>query len=658
MCLQLVVHYSSHGPARQAERFTGFTRRSLRLPASFGQLPRLSITELICLIGMLNCDVFDPSMTDNSLTPSRFFGMSYPNSQYTSYDLRRLNSLEDFDNVIAGLKTELEKVTTLRNNYAPINRRLPPEVLCEIFLQLAKGCHAEYEVYALFSPTRRRIVSGLPNPSAWMTITHVCRHWREIALGFPSLWTSIHNKKPEYIRTFIARSRQAPLFINEHHNDSVCVREAFNNLLRERHRWRTFECIDPVLEWNDIDDAPQLEELRLCNPFRTPFMSPPAPSSFESPRLRRVEVESVPYSFIKSILKRDSITNLSLTGITPRQNPATWLDMLSLLPSLEELELAQVLQPSAHHPSSRRISFPKLRHLRLVEIDNGLVAATFLDMITLPSTARLSLEGRITSADHEHLLPLLKTICRYFTGSTTGAKLPREILACRMVSEKVPFQSFLSVDVWTTLVPMEAVSRQVRDPSPNISLRWGMDRANNAAVRRAGQIIFDTLPLSKLRLFHFSGLLSRILDRQQLGKLQSVRELYVDYTITAYFTTPEHEEAELLRPPSVYEGGPIPFPNLEHLTLRSVQWHRHPQGRTGTCSDDIVYDVRGILHRRKAAGLSLKSLRLNDNVNMYEGEVMALVRDGLVEVAEGYAIGMSSECPMCYDSEEEEFMDE
>lgn len=122
------------------------------------------------------------------------------------------------------------------------------------------------------------------------------------------------------------------------------------------------------------------------------------------------------------------------------------------MPSLEELELDQVLQPSAHHPSSRRISFPKLRHLRLVEVDDDPVAATFLDMIILPSTTRLSLEGRIPSADYE--LPLLDAIDRYFTGSTTGAKSPREVLACRMTSEGIPFQSFLFVDVWTTQVPL------------------------------------------------------------------------------------------------------------------------------------------------------------------------------------------------------------
>lgn len=191
--------------------------------------------------------------------------MSFSDTQPTYYDLRRLNSLEDFDNAIAGLKTELEKVTTLRNNHAPINRRLPPEVLCSIFLQLAKGCHAAYDVYALFSPTPRQIVSGLPNPSAWMTITHVCRRWRDITLNFPSLWTSIHNKTAENVHTFIARSQQAPLVINEHHNDAICVRKVFEHLLREHHRWQTFECVDPILEWNDIDNASQLEELRCLH---------------------------------------------------------------------------------------------------------------------------------------------------------------------------------------------------------------------------------------------------------------------------------------------------------------------------------------------------------------------------------------------------------
>ncbi|KAH6917594.1 hypothetical protein BKA70DRAFT_1252635 [Coprinopsis sp. MPI-PUGE-AT-0042] len=29
------------------------------------------------------------------------------------------------------------------------------------------------------------------NPTAWTTVTPVCRHWREIALGYSVLWSNI-----------------------------------------------------------------------------------------------------------------------------------------------------------------------------------------------------------------------------------------------------------------------------------------------------------------------------------------------------------------------------------------------------------------------------------------------------------------------------------
>lgn len=562
-----------------------------------------------------------------------------------SYDLQSLDSLEEFNDLISSLKTELEEVTRLRNNYSPINRRLPAEILCEIFLQLSKECHHRY--HSLF-PFSTPTPASRPNPYAWIVATHVCRHWRDTALTFPGLWTSIYNKKPNYIRAFIVRSQQAPLDIKEHYTDHIYMREVLHDLLRERHRWRTFECTVPVLEWTNFDDVPQLEELRLRDPFRTPFVPTSTPSPCVSPRLRRVKVYSMPYSFIESLVKRDSITNLSLAHITPNQSAATWRNVLGLLPALEELELSGVFQPSPYLPphsfsSPRPIDFPMLRHLRLVEMDDSRAAPTFLEMITLPSPTRISFEGRVHEL--EDLRRLLEFVRRRLTGDTIGAEPPRDILACRVVSEKIPFQDPLLVEVWTDPISMQALSLREHAPKPDISLQWET-YANVVDVRRTAQIVFDTLPLTKLRLLHFSGLMSHVLDRQQLDKFQSVRELCVDYTSSAYFLLPEGQEAEFMCPLATEET-PIPFPNLEHLTLQSLQWHRHPPGRPGTCSDDVVYDVRGVLHRRKAAGLSLKSVNLRGGINMYEEEAMALVQEGLVETVEQCDTGVSSECPMC-----------
>lgn len=541
--------------------------------------------------------------------------------------------------MIAGIRMELQKVITLRNTYAPIHRRLPAEILCEIFLQLR----------SLFVLP----VHGPPNAipaHAWITVTHVCRQWRDIALNSPTLWTSISCKQPDCINAFIERSRQAPLDITRDHLDRKNAAGALGYLLRERNRWRTFECTVPILEWNDIDDAPQLEELRLVGALRTPPMSTPTPPSFPSLRLHRVGLVSMPYSFMENLLKRDSITNLSLENVIPRQTLATWLDVLSLLPALEELKLVNVFQSPAQPPSSRarHISLPKLRYLRLTEMDGGSAVPAFLDMTTLPPTTQLSLAGRVPSGIYGNLRHLLETIRRGLVGRAIGAEPPREIQACRVAHVRHLHADLLFVEFWTRPVSILAFFSWEHNSRPDISLKCMGD------LPRTAQIVIDTLPLSKLRLLHFSGTMSDIIKQDQINKLQSVRELCVEHGIPARFIPRGGQEADLrggheadLLCPSKVEGTPLPFPNLEYLALRAVRWHRHPPGRPGTCSDDIVFDVRRVLQRRKAARLSLKRLNLYGGINMYAEEVRALVREGLVDTVEEYDGGRFTHCPAC-----------
>lgn len=566
--------------------------------------------------------------------------MSYSDTQPTSSDLRRLNSLEDFDNVIAGLKTELAKVTTLRNNYVPINRRLPPEVLCEIFLQLAKGFHQSYERF----PGPRVDHRGYPDPHAWVKVTHVCRHWRDIALNFPSLWTSIYNKKPEYIHAFIARSQQAPLNIREHYKDNVYMRKTLNDLLRERFRWRAFECTAPVLEWpgNSIDGAPQLEELRLREPFIAIFVGALTVSPFYLPRLRRVHVEHVTFPFVECLLAHHpSITALSMEDVSPPQSPAVWLDVLSSLSSLEELKLSHVLwiapgtPPSHPLPSAHRISFPKLRRCDLSEMDEGRAALTFFDMITIPSSTALTIEGEVPSVDHGDIRRLFQTLGRGLKGDATRGESPRDILACRVQCLTISMgRSILAIEAWTCPVSMRALSWQEHAPEPNIFFKWDRGHASDYDACRTVQFFLDDLPLSKLRSFHFSGCLAYTLEPEHFSKLQSVRELCADYLLSyKLHPFPWEQEAEFMCP-SAAKGAPIPFPNLEHLTLTALYWYKHRPHDSEPWSEDVFYDVRSVLRRRKASGLSLKSLNLSGGINIVETEARMLVQEGLVGAVE------------------------
>ncbi|KIM41189.1 hypothetical protein M413DRAFT_28251 [Hebeloma cylindrosporum] len=73
-----------------------------------------------------------------------------------------------------------------RNTASPINR-MPAEILTSIFDALQD----HYKFDDLFPPATP---IELDNAHSWMVITHVCRHWRNVALSTPTLWKNLHTR--------------------------------------------------------------------------------------------------------------------------------------------------------------------------------------------------------------------------------------------------------------------------------------------------------------------------------------------------------------------------------------------------------------------------------------------------------------------------------
>ncbi|KZV67955.1 hypothetical protein PENSPDRAFT_32777 [Peniophora sp. CONT] len=91
---------------------------------------------------------------------------------------------------------------------------LPQEVLLAVFLFLRDD----------WPPTRSRNTEteGLKFTSGWMSITHICSRWREVALGSPSLWTKQHHilEIPAlYIPTFVSRAKNCPQDLRVYHSN-------------------------------------------------------------------------------------------------------------------------------------------------------------------------------------------------------------------------------------------------------------------------------------------------------------------------------------------------------------------------------------------------------------------------------------------------------
>src|SRR6202044_2256221 len=114
-------------------------------------------------------------------------------------------------------------VRTRRNMLAFISR-MPPEILSQIF----ECCVND----------TRRYISGIPD-NYWFKFSHVCQHWRHVALNNPGLWNHITFHQPRWTKEMLQRSRNYPLMVEitaPYYKPSVI--NVVHDTLQQSHRIR------------------------------------------------------------------------------------------------------------------------------------------------------------------------------------------------------------------------------------------------------------------------------------------------------------------------------------------------------------------------------------------------------------------------------------
>src|SRR5712672_1138819 len=109
----------------------------------------------------------------------------------------RAAALATVDQDIDAAKRLILSILTRRNMLIPISI-LPAEILARIFHFSVAG--------ASFLRSNR---------PGWVSVTHVCRRWRQIALDDSTLWTrfSTSPRSRDWIAERLSRARNAPLII-------------------------------------------------------------------------------------------------------------------------------------------------------------------------------------------------------------------------------------------------------------------------------------------------------------------------------------------------------------------------------------------------------------------------------------------------------------
>ena len=269
--------------------------------------------------------------------------------------------------------------------------RLPTELLVEIFLNLVN-----------LPWPRRRHTANL------VTATHVCSHWRRVAVGAARLWTAVPLHNRVAADTFFKRSKGLGVKLSLRGPHGYVSRGAVQAIQDELHRVRAVRLTVHYSSGMDIaafinifrGSAPMLEEFHFevlgsIEDSRANQLSRMPPLVFEktAPLLRCLDMGHFDIGLRFALA--NSIVHLSIRK--NRQLPAAQLlNLLSYCPLLETLNYAcpgqriQLDDSFAQIRSDLLIELPRLKRAQIVT-QPGSGMTEILSHITIPPSAALRL---------------------------------------------------------------------------------------------------------------------------------------------------------------------------------------------------------------------------------------------------------------------------
>ncbi|KAH7927843.1 hypothetical protein BV22DRAFT_244718 [Leucogyrophana mollusca] len=307
---------------------------------------------------------------------------------------------EQIDQELETLARRMRALRAQRNTFSPIST-LPPGLLETIFMYSSCPPHPNYH---------RRIYVDTHTPWVWTTVTHVCRHWRQVALSRPSLWTTL-TFTPAWSEAMLARSKMGPLVIDvDLTNKGPKVINAVSKALKHAARVRELRLVasKEIIEGLTrplTTAAPALESLALLNtlavgnsdPAGTGFL-PVTLFSGGTPRLRRVEMLGCAIAWSSPLLAGLVELDISYLAVS-RPTVTEFITTLSRMPALRTLSLEDALPllPSTATASSiatkgsvPQVNLPTLTRLHLA--GSVLECAHLLAHLNYPANAALSLK--------------------------------------------------------------------------------------------------------------------------------------------------------------------------------------------------------------------------------------------------------------------------
>ncbi|KAJ7778762.1 hypothetical protein DFH07DRAFT_539487 [Mycena maculata] len=405
-------------------------------------------------------------------------------SQFERYD----PEISRVQNVLASLRDQRRRLQWFQecchSLLSPI-RKLPPEILQTIFFA-SKG----------------------PEPDVIPVEGQVCRHWRDVVVETPKLWSNISVGRNRFSYTqryhdlaslFLERSTSRPLSISIRSPVDIRLVEL---LAQHTWRWHTLHFSFPSPTFYEplklhLLGLPKLENLRIADTFGIGDIESDPIALPNAPQLRDV--------VLKGPLERWSLPWSQLTRLqydVPRIQDA--IGILRLCRGLVECSLDKLSVAVEEDPSSL-CTLRDLRFLRLAVETTGVTSTpeahimkTFFTSLKTPKLASLEVVGQFNPTDFTEFLLRSKCKLKHLTLGTGYTKDETIILAL----ENLPALKtlVLDADIGTTrhiqnrVITDKLLRRLVLDPnSPDCLLPRLTHLALRTSVNFEDQVLFDLI---------------------------------------------------------------------------------------------------------------------------------------------------------------------
>lgn len=559
--------------------------------------------------------------------------------------------ISSHDIIIRDLKTRRNGLTWIC--------RLPPEILSHIFSFLPNSQQGNSMHYL-----------------KWVQLSHVCQHWRAVALGCPALWTHLTFsvfQKADCVSEMLARSKSTELSIDanlSYHTKPIDpIENALGHL--DRVKYINIAAMPATLTklFGTLESAaPKLRALTMQSSISSHLYSSSFSSGFRlpvtflrggTPKLTKLELLNCPILWNEGIpeMFKSNLTVLKLHGVrytnphgTMIHFPPTLeqlLDILGYMPSIQSLDLEDTLPTACGNTEGLRfhdriVALPELKRLRLKS--STLDCADFLGTLVIPSTCLMS----ITCAPSKYVR---KEIDAFMHALTKARRVSKTELRALSISYSqhysIRFQfsdtSPVNPEVWTY---HETPADFTNDLTFQAN-EYQVESATRALLNSVcGGLHLDELEF--LRVYQISAVAKQEWE-QHFGKLEKLKRIRVAGTSAPGLLQAMVPRTQVGTRKEVQAD--MSFAALRHLVLAAVDFDDEYVTDTGVTAE-VLMDT---LMLRASYGSEMKELEIDTASRFYEADekkledvVVKLRWDGCIHDVDDDDESMSYDEDMTY----------